>query len=131
MPPPPAPKTPSPEPKNVGPTDAVGKPIPDHLQGVWTRNAEWLKDFVGSLQAVARDVRNDADAGGALILDGNHQSIEAALETANAALKANIPYAVCPYCRAGAMQSGCRFCLGKGMVGKFKYDHAASDEVKG
>ena len=57
---------------------------------------------------------------------GNGQAIVAALETAKQGLNANIPFAVCPYCK-GTLSDSCRFCKGRGIVGDFAYKHVPGE----
>jgi hypothetical protein len=90
VPPPPSPK---PEPP-VKPVDAVGRVIPDYLLPTWRKAETDLGDCLADLRRIRR------------LIDGNPQMVEghqgavAGIETAASAVKAAIPYAVCPACRA-------------------------------
>ena len=133
--PPPAPKQhtshpPPVAPKVTNPTrlDDANKPIPDHLWPLWDRGAE-MKEMAATVSGFSGTIRKMHDDGDPLLLDGNGQSIIAALETAKTGLKANIPHAVCPYCR-GMTSDTCKACKGRGLVGKFYYDTAIPKEMK-
>ena len=107
--------------------DKVGVVIPDHLLPAWNRASEVLGRLVKTLQGVGRELIADLDDGSKVMLDGRGDSVLNGLVAVTFKVKSNIPYAVCPYCHGGQMQKGCRFCWGKGMVGKFMYENAPSD----
>lgn len=95
------------------------KPIPDHLWPLWDKG-EVIKEMAADITRVLGIIRRMHDSGDKSILDGNGQDIIAALETAKGNLKANIPYAVCPYCK-GTLSENCRFCKGRGIIGSFRF----------
>ena len=117
------PPPPPPQPKVR--LDEVKKPIPDHLWPLWDRGDEIAK-MASTVTRISNQIREMHDEGDLIILDGNGQAIVAALETAKQALKANIPHAVCPYCK-GTLSQHCRFCKGRGIVGEFQYKHVPSE----
>ncbi|MBE3099910.1 MAG: hypothetical protein IMZ44_22560 [Planctomycetes bacterium] len=55
-----------------------------------------------------------------LFADINPSRLEAECNSAYHQLKAALPYAACPYCRA----AGCKVCLGRGWIGKLAWDRA-------
>ena len=105
--------------------DIVGKPIPDHLLPLWDRGSQ-IADMASSVTRMSGLIRRMHDEGDLVILDGNGQAIVAALETAKQGLKANIPFAVCPYCK-GTLSDSCRFCKGRGIVGEFAYKYVPGE----
>jgi len=119
------PPPPVPAPSETGRLDEVGKPIPDHLWPLWDRGAE-IAQMASTVTRMAGLIRRMHNEGDLVILDGNGQAIVAALETAKQGLNANIPFAVCPYCK-GTLSDSCRFCKGRGIVGDFAYKHVPSE----
>ncbi len=117
------PRTPPPPPSLR--LDGVKKPIPDHLWPLWDRGAE-IAQMASTVTRMAGLIRRMHNEGDLVILDGNGQAIVAALETAKQGLNANIPFAVCPYCK-GTLSDSCRFCKGRGIVGDFAYKHVPSE----
>lgn len=100
--------------------DKAGKEIPQHLEYVFCRNSIQL--LLREYNGLAADVllaigRKDE------MFKGIHKStFEAICSDIQNILKAEIPYAVCPFCDA----EGCKACLGRGWLGKFRYDATAS-----
>ena len=119
------PPQPAPAPSETGRLDEVGKPVPDHLWPLWDRGAE-IAQMASTVTRMAGLIRRMHNEGDLVILDGNGQAIVAALETAKQGLNANIPFAVCPYCK-GTLSDSCRFCKGRGIVGDFAYKHVPSE----
>lgn len=119
------PPPPTAAPANAVRMDEVGKPIPDHLWPLWDRGAE-IAQMASTVTRMAGLIRRMHNEGDLVILDGNGQAIVAALETAKQGLNANIPFAVCPYCK-GTLSDSCRFCKGRGIVGDFAYKHVPSE----
>ena len=119
--PPPAPKI-TPKEERL---DENLKPIPDHLWPLWEKG-EIVKEMAADVTRVLGIVRRMHDSGDHSILDGNGQDIIAALETAKSNLKANIPYAVCPYCK-GTLSENCRFCRGRGIIGSFRFNQVPKE----
>ncbi len=117
------PPPPPPQPKER--PDEVGKTIPDHLWPLWDRGDE-IAQMASTVTRISNQIREMHDEGDLVILDGNGQAIVAALETAKQALKANIPHAVCPYCK-GTLSQHCRFCKGRGIIGEFQYKHVPKE----
>jgi hypothetical protein len=118
-------KTPPPPLQPKERLDEVGKSIPDHLWPLWDRGDEIAK-MASTVTRISNQIREMHDEGDLIILDGNGQAIVAALETAKQALKANIPHAVCPYCK-GTLSQHCRFCKGRGIIGEFQYKHVPKE----
>lgn len=116
-PPPPKPKKQAePEPQ----LDGAGKQIPDYLQPLFDRSAE-LKTVLASLDKVRRAV--DKAEGDPLWRECNLHQTAAELKTAAHAIRASIPFAVCPWCRgAQPMIADCRGCQGRGALGRFRWE---------
>jgi hypothetical protein len=104
------------------------KPIPDHLWPLWDRG-EVIKSMAADVTRIANEVRKMHDSGDLSLLECNGQEIVAALETAKANLKSDIPYAVCPYC-IGKLSKDCRFCSGRGIVGHFRFKMVPKELVQ-
>ena len=111
-------------------TDAVGVEIPDHLQEQWDTATAETMHHVKAVQELRRAVQADAEAQHKVFIGAPNQEIMAHVQTLLSELKASIPHAICPYCRADATMKNCRFCEGRGMVGRFKYEKQADDLVK-
>lgn len=108
--------------------DEVGQPIPDHLWPIWDARTE-INGALRLLSSAKAFVKSESEKHDGLLIEGNHQAITAALTTAYDGLKANIPHAVCPWCR-GIVNDSCGGCQGRGMIGKFRYDTTIPEELK-
>jgi hypothetical protein len=100
------------------------------LEPLFDRAAE-VQEHLTALSRVKTAVERAGAAGDPLYAEANPQAVLAALATAYDALKATIPYAVCPYCKGKPpMVSSCRACQHRGAVGKFRYDNAIPESAK-
>lgn len=122
-PPPPKPKA-EPEPQ----LDGAGKPIPDYLQPLFDRTDE-LEEAILHLAKVRRAV--DKAEGDPLWRECNLHQLTAELNSASTAIRASIPFAVCPWCRgAQPMIADCRGCQGRGALGRFRWEQIVPAELK-
>jgi len=120
--------TPAPSAAEPGRVDAVGQPIPDHLEPLFDRAAD-ITGLLGMLSNVRGAVKAGADD--PLWSECDRQAAEAGIAQAYDAIKATAPYAVCPWCHGKApMLRGCRGCGGRGAVGRFRWDTAVPGEMK-
>ena len=111
-----------------GRVDAVGKPIPAHLRGLFERATEVqaLLTQLTSLKSVLKRAELSEDV---LFGDVNYNSVFAAVQTAYDGIKATVPYAVCPWCH-GVMSDQCRGCGHRGVLGKYRYDTTVPELLK-
>lgn len=108
--------------------DEVGHPIPDHLQPLFDRAGE-VQELLTALSNVRGVIRASADD--PLYFECDAQQVAAGIAQAYDAIKATTPYAVCRYCWGQApMQKGCKFCHGRGVIGKYRYDNAVPKDLK-
>lgn len=126
--PPPPPSTPPEPAKPTGPVDAVGYPIPDHLQGLFKRGAE-VQALLGQISSIKGTLKRAEETGDVLYEDCRMQQAFAALQTAYDTIKATKPYVVCPWCK-GVMSDQCRGCGKRGVLGEFRYDTTVPRELK-
>lgn len=103
-------------------------PIPDHLWPLWDRGDE-IRQMAADVTRISNRVRQMHDSGDKVLLTGSGQDIIAALETAKGYLKADIPYAVCPFCH-GKISNSCRICSGRGIIGLFQFKQFVPKELK-
>ena len=118
------------EPKPDGPVDKLGNELPD-VQSIRDAFGDelvkgWMMDLRGMLAAVELARRNDNPA----IATLHMASFKASIDSATNSLKAEVPYAVCPMCKANpTTMPDCKLCVGRGWVGKFRYN-ATPEEMK-
>jgi hypothetical protein len=115
---------PPPAPRNVE-KDPNGKVIPKNLLELWGR-AQEIQDMCTQISRIRTAVERGFDEKDKLFAEGNQQSIQAALDQAYTAIKATMPYCVCPSCSG----DGCRACCQRGLIGKFRYDNTIPSEMK-
>jgi len=100
--------------------DKVGKEIPRRLEAVFKRGM--LEFYATCFMNRFQDIRNLIRDKDELFIGIHKPTFDAICSDMQNILKAEIPYAVCPFCDA----AGCKACLGRGWLGKFKYDATAS-----
>jgi hypothetical protein len=117
--------------------DRTGRVIPDSCRDAFADPA--LGDLIHELEQAASFVRADGWAGravkladhyGFLLLEKFHEHAHEALhrlQLAIEALKAGVPYAVCPQC--GGTGDGCPACRGRGHVPEHRYQELAREPV--
>ena len=108
--------------------DAVDKPIPVHLRGLFDRATE-VQALLTQLSNVKMVLKRAEASEDVLFGDVNFNSVFAALETAYDGIKATTPYAVCPWCQ-GQLSDQCRGCGHRGVLGKYRYENTVPEALK-
>jgi hypothetical protein len=123
-------------PKNVV-TDGTGRVVPDMCRDAFADTG--LPTLIAELEQAASFVHPETWTGratkltdhyGFLLLEKFHEHVYEALnrlELAAEALRAGLPYAVCPNCDGG--KEGCRTCRGHGHVPEHRYKEVTSEPV--
>jgi hypothetical protein len=121
---------PPPEPDSVI-KDEKGHVVPKKLHALWNRRHE-IQEMMTIISKIRSTFRNDHDKPIAerdpLYLELSYNSVRAALDTAYLDIHATMPYVVCPVCQGDGKD--CRQCKGRGLIGKFAYDHTIPREYK-
>lgn len=123
--PPPAPAAPPTPPPRQVVRDSIGREVPQRCLPLWARRneAREMQQGVSKFRCALKKAQDDNDQ---LYAAMNFSHAIAHLDQAFEALKAAIPYAVCPYCHG----DGCRMCHDTGLVSKYHWDHACAQEFK-
>ena len=100
-------------------TDRVGQPVEGKVAEAFRRRHE-VQALMLALSKVKTTVLKAIEAKDMLFADVNPSRFEAECNNAYHQLKAALPYAACPYCRA----AGCKACHGRGWIGEAAYDRA-------
>ena len=108
--------------------DAVGRPIPEHLQPLFDRAVD-VQGLLTQLTNVKSVLKRAEASGDPLFGDVNFNSVFATLQTAYDGIKATAPYAVCPWCQ-GQLSDQCRGCGHRGVLGKYRYETTVPKEMK-
>lgn len=105
--------------------DSIGREVPERCLTLWQRRGEprEMQNGVSKYRCALKKAQDDKDP---LYSAMNFSHAIAHLDQAFEAMKAAIPYAVCPYCHG----SGCRMCHDTGLVSKYHWDHACAKEFK-
>ena len=100
--------------------DKVGNEIPKRLENSFMRgDLRWL---ISEHVVLSERIIRSMDQKDELFIGIKRAAFEAICSDMQNILKAEVPYAVCPFCKA----DGCKACLGRGWLGKFRYDATAS-----
>jgi hypothetical protein len=108
--------------------DAIDKPIPVHLRGLFDRATE-VQALLTQLSNVKMVLKRAEASEDVLFGDVNFNSVFAALETAYDGIKATTPYAVCPWCQ-GQLSDQCRGCGHRGVLGKYRYENTVPEALR-
>ena len=100
-------------------TDQVGRPIEGKVAEAFRRRHE-VQALMLAISKVKTTVLKAIEAKDLLFADVNPSRFEAECNNAYHQLKAALPYAACPYCRA----AGCKACHGRGWIGEAAWDRA-------
>lgn len=111
-----------------GRVDAVGKPIPVHLRGLFERATE-VQALLTQLTNIKSVLKRAESSDDLLFGDVNYNSVFAAVQTTYDGIKATLPYAVCPWCH-GVLSDQCRGCGHRGVLGKYRYDTTVPELLK-
>jgi len=111
--------------------DALGKTIPVGILKFWMRTGEALEHVhtVENLIGQLRQYQRDEDA---MYGEVNFTGLMGDLERAHATLQTAVPYIVCPSCQGHpeTQKNGCRMCIGRGLISKFRYQTVVPAETK-
>jgi len=105
--------------------DPNGKVIPAKLLSLWRRRQE-IQDFCTQISRIRTTIEQGVEDKDKLFAEANPQSVKAALDQAYTAIKATMPYCLCPSCQG----EGCRACAHRGLIGKFRFDTVIPEELK-
>lgn len=105
--------------------DPNGKTIPGKLLPLWIRRNE-VQAICTQLSKFRTTIAEAAHGKDMLYAELNQQQVKAALDQAYTAIKATMPYCLCPSCQG----EGCRACAHRGLIGKFRYDMVIPKELK-
>ena len=100
--------------------DKVGNEIPYRLEMAFKRKG--LAPTIAEYDALSKFVIEMIESKDQPFIGINKPTFEAICSDMQNILKAEVPYAVCPFCNG----DGCKACLGRGWLGKFRYDATAS-----
>ena len=107
--------------------DKTGYPIPQRAMPYWNRMDE-TEEFLGLIskaRCAIRGINQDDKMYGEVHI----QSVVAILNDAYRQFAQAVPYAVCTSCQ-GQVADSCRFCKGRGVISKFRYDTCVPIELK-
>jgi len=103
-------------------TDETGRPIEGAVAEAFRRRRE-IQDLMTAVSKVKTTVLKAIEAKDLLFADINPSRFEAECNSVYHQLKAALPYAACPYCRA----AGCKACHGRGWIGELAWDRAPKE----
>lgn len=107
------------------PIDDVGRRIPDHLMELWGRRQE-VQDMLTAVSRVRVALQKAQDTRDPLFSEVPYSAALAHLDQAYDAVQVAKPYAVCAVCQG----HGCKTCLQRGLLGKFRWDNTVPVEHK-
>lgn len=110
--------------------DEKGFPIPDEALPFWNRRQE-IQDMLTTLSQIRSKIEkalSEKDPMYGIVTNG----ILADLKSAYSHINQVKPYAVCTTChgRPSLRKGGCGFCLGSGLISKFRYEVQATSEIR-
>jgi len=103
-------------------TDRLGHPIEGKVAEAFSRRHE-IQALMLAVSKVKSVVLKAIEAKDLFYADVNPSRFEAECNNAYHQLKAALPYAACPYCRA----AGCKACHGRGWVNEGVYERAPKE----
>jgi len=103
-------------------TDKVGHAVEGAVADAFRRRQE-IQDLMTTVSKVKTTVLKAIEAKDLLFADINPSRFEAECNSVFHQLKAAMPHAACPYCRA----AGCKVCLGRGWVNEGVYERAPKE----
>jgi len=117
-----------PEPELV---DTFGKPIPHKVQKYWARGDELevILNDTEHVHGILKQAHREKDV---MYAELNMADLLSSLEHIRNTLKGAMPYCVCTNCSGHpeTQKETCRLCLGRGLIGKFRYDNLVPLEIK-
>ena len=111
--------------------DQLGRIIPLGVVKYWKRIPEVEKqlELIANVIGFAKHINKEEDL---MYAEVDPDYIIAKFELAFADLSTAIPYAVCTACQGHpeTQKNGCRMCMGRGLISKFRYDTIVAKETK-
>jgi hypothetical protein len=106
--------------------DALGFPIPEPARPYWNR-ADEVKAILNQLSRLKTWAEEMNDRKDPLYVEVNLNFIRVELSNIRQNLKGALPYVVCTLCQ-GEQPETCVLCRGRGVISKFRYEHALPQE---
>jgi hypothetical protein len=107
------------------PLDGRGKPVPPGLVELWSRRDEvaTIAQLISKARCAIREAQQGDDP---LWGEINFSSVLSHLDMAFAETAAAEPWCTCPSCQG----IGCKFCKGRGLMSKYRFDNVVPRELK-
>jgi len=119
------PSTPPVQRKPDYPQDDLGRRIPDHLIELWNRRQE-VQNMLTALSRVRVSLEKAQEANDPLFSEVAYSTALVHLDQAYNTVQVAKPYAVCAFCQG----HGCKACVQRGLLGKFRWDVTVPQEHK-
>lgn len=111
--------------------DKLGRTIPLGVVKYWkrTKEVEEQLELIVDVISLLKQIKEEDDP---MYAEVDPDYAIAKLELAHADISTAIPHAVCTLCQGHpeTQKNGCRMCLGKGLISKFRYDTIVTKEAK-
>jgi hypothetical protein len=111
--------------------DKLGRFIPLGVVKYWKRipEVEEQLELISDVAGFLKCVRDEEDV---MYEEVNFNGALANLDRVHDSLSTAIPYAVCTVCQGHpeTQKNGCRMCMGRGLISKFRYDTIVTKETK-
>jgi len=111
--------------------DCLGREIPKKVIQYWQRTPEIrsLMDKVSEIIGILKEAQKNEDI---MFSEVSINGTIADLDKAFVSIQCGVPYAVCTQCQGHpeTQKSGCRLCLGRGLISKFRWDSLVPVETK-
>lgn len=115
----------------TSPADAFGIEIPKKVLKYWERETE-VKDLLDGIHSVIACLKLAGTDKDPMYGEVNLTGTVADLEKAFVSIRNAVPYAVCTTCQGHpeTQPKGCRLCLGRGLLSKWRYEKLVPEEVR-
>lgn len=111
--------------------DATGHVIPMKILPYWDRAPE-VKDILATISKIINHLKEAQEKEDRMYAEVSFASTIGDLDKAWHSIKCALPYAVCTACAGhpDTQKGGCRLCMGRGLICKFRYDRLVLTQVK-
>jgi len=111
--------------------DALGNVIPDGVIGYWKRTPE-VRDRIDMFREMLSVFRQIVKVEDPMYGEVNFTGVMGDMERIIVSLETAIPHVVCPQCQGHpeTQKHGCRMCIGRGLISKFRWQTAVPVETK-
>lgn len=111
--------------------DAFGIEIPIKVLPFWERTTE-IQDLMEGVASVIRCLKLAGEEKDLMFGEINITGTVADLEKAYVSIRNGVPYAVCVTCQGHpeTQPKGCRLCIGRGLISKWRYERLVPEEVR-